>query len=52
MIYNVSLNYTAKSRIIDILSESYAAMALYCKLYGSEVSASVANLRPRETTVA
>ena len=34
MIYNATLEYSARSKSIDILPNSYIAMALYCNLYG------------------
>jgi hypothetical protein len=35
MIYGATLEYSARSKPIDILPKSYIAMALYCNLYGT-----------------
>jgi hypothetical protein len=34
IIYSATLEYSARSKSIDILLNSYIAMALYCNLYG------------------
>jgi hypothetical protein len=34
IIYSATLEYSARSKSIDILPNSYIAMALYCNLYG------------------
>jgi hypothetical protein len=35
IIYSATLEYSARSKSIDILLNSYIAMALYCNLYGT-----------------
>jgi hypothetical protein len=35
IIYSVTLEYSARSKSIDILLNSYIAMVLYCNLYGT-----------------